>query len=555
MPNSVVPGSPDEVPGYQLLEQVGQGGFGVVYRAHQEHLGRDVAVKVLTVAATDAKTMDRFQRECRLTGRLTGHPNVVTVLDSGMTRTGRAYLAMAYFEHGSLGERLARDGALPVDEVLRIGVKIAGALQAAHDAGILHRDVKPQNILVSRYGEPALADFGIARLLDTVDSASRTGALSPYHAAPEVLEGRPSGETADVYSLGSTLYQLLAGRPAFKRDTGEGIAPLMLRILTESPPGIPRQDVPPQVMDVIRQAMAKRPAERFGEASALATRIQQVQAELWMPVTELPRDPSAVPDDRPVVRELLPQPPAAARAHSAGTVTPRLTGPGPDGATTGPPPGRWRDVAARSAGAALPARGAQDGAQDGAPRGVPAREGTPPGPDLDETHLRPGRALGERPSAPPKRQGRAITMLIAALIAAAAAGAGLLLSRPGKSAAPGTTKGGRASAPAAVPASVLNAARPTDLRVADGGTSAVLTWKVPPGDQYPLALQRSAPGTASAVELISGTEATTTTTATGLNPRKGYCFEVGAVVRMSSPSTVAWSRPACIRGATAGPPH
>jgi len=341
MPNSVVPGPPDEVPGYQLLEQVGQGGFGVVYRAHQEHLGRDVAVKVLTVAATDAKTMDRFQRECRLTGRLTGHPNVVTVLDSGMTRTGRAYLAMAYFEHGSLGERLARDGALPVDEVLRIGVKIAGALQAAHDAGILHRDVKPQNILVSRYGEPALADFGIARLLDTVDSSTRTGALSPYHAAPEVLEDQPSSETADIYSLGSTLYQLLAGRPAFKRDTGEGIAPLMLRILTEPPPGIPRPDVPPQVSDVIRQAMAKRPEERFQEARAFATRIQQVQAELWMPVTELPRDPSAIPDDRPVVRELLPRPPAAARAWSAGTVTPRLTDPGPDGATTGPPPGRW----------------------------------------------------------------------------------------------------------------------------------------------------------------------------------------------------------------------
>jgi serine/threonine protein kinase len=536
----------DDVPGYRLLEQVGRGGFGVVYRAYQEHLGRDVAVKVLTVTDADARTMERFQRECRLTGSLTGHPNVVTVLDSGITRTGRAYLAMAYFERGSLAERLARDGALPVHEVLRIGVKIAGALAAAHAAGILHRDVKPQNILVSRYGEPALADFGIARLLDTVDVSTRTDALTPYHAAPEVLEGQPSGETADIYSLGSTLYQLLAGRPAFKRDTSEGIASLLLRIVSEPPPDIPRPDIPPQVMEAIRQALAKRPAERFPQASAFAARIQQVQAELWMPVTELPRGPSDIPAVQPVGRELLPEPPTLTRTPPAPPVAapPARSRQVPE--ATGPAPAPRPGTAARNGPAGLAAR---DSAGE---RGLSAAERTPPDPDLAETALRPGRAIEGHPPPPERRRhGVAIGLALAVLIAAMVVGVGLAVSRSAKSPPSAGGKTSRTSPAPSVPASKLNAARPVDLQVIDDGASAVLTWKVPPGDRYPLAMQRSAPGVASSLQLISGTETTTTATATGLDPGKGYCFRVGAVVVMANPSTVAWSQPACIRGATA----
>lgn len=162
-------GSVEEIDGYRDLVQVGSGGFGVVYRARQEHLDREVAVKILAVPTIDDTALTRFMRECQLTSRLTGHPNVVTVLDTGTTRTGRPYIATEYFEHGSLKQRLDRDGPMPLKDVLRIGIKIAGALAAAHDAGILHRDIKPENILISGYGEPALADFGVARLLDAGD--------------------------------------------------------------------------------------------------------------------------------------------------------------------------------------------------------------------------------------------------------------------------------------------------------------------------------------------------------------------------------------------------
>jgi protein kinase-like protein len=276
----------EDVPGYRVLAKVGEGGCSVVYRAYQERLDRQVALKVLSISAVDDAAMQRFQRECKITGRLSGHPNVVTVLDTGTTRSGRPYIVMEYFEHGALTDRLQREGPLPVPEVLRIGVKMAGALAATHETEVLHRDVKPQNILVSRYGEPALADFGIARLVDSFETA-HTQAFTPHHAAPEVLEGRQPGVRSDIYSLGSTLYQLLAGVPAFKGPAGEGIAQLVPRILNEPLPPLPRDDVPPQVMEVIGQAMAKAEEQRFPTALAFAQRLQQLQTELALPVTEI----------------------------------------------------------------------------------------------------------------------------------------------------------------------------------------------------------------------------------------------------------------------------
>ena len=218
--------SSDEALGYRILRQVGHGGFAVVYQAYQERLDRQVALKVLSVDRVDQRTMRRFQRELQLTSRLTGHPNVVTVFDTGMTRSGKPYIAMDLFQDGSLRHRLTREGPFPVADVLRIGVKMAGALAAVHAAGVLHGDVKPQNILISRYGEPALADFGIARVVDSAEVSAMGQAFTPLHAAPEILNGRPQSVVSDVYSLGSTLYQLLAGRPAFHNPEDPSIGQL-----------------------------------------------------------------------------------------------------------------------------------------------------------------------------------------------------------------------------------------------------------------------------------------------------------------------------------------
>ncbi len=246
-----------------------------------------VAVKVLSVPDIDEAALSRFERECRLTSRLTGHPNVVTVIDTGTARSGRPYVATEYFEHGSLKQRLDRDGPLPLKDALRVGVKVAGALAAAHDAGILHRDIKPENILVSGYGEPALADFGVARLLDTSELSTRTDALTLHHTAPEILEDIPPSQASDVYALGSTLYQLLSGNPPHRRGTHESIALVLRRILTEDPPDIARPDVPEQVMAILRKAMARQRQNRFTDPLALGVALQHLQVEFGFTMTEL----------------------------------------------------------------------------------------------------------------------------------------------------------------------------------------------------------------------------------------------------------------------------
>ncbi|MGW4119822.1 serine/threonine-protein kinase, partial [Nocardia sp. NPDC004711] len=144
--------------GFEEAEEIGRGGFGEVYRCSQPAAGRTVAVKVLTGELDENR--ERFFREQRAMGRLTGHPNIVDMLEVGETASGHPYLVMPYHARGSLDARLRRDGPLSLAQVLHLGVKIAGALETAHRAQVLHRDIKPGNILLTDYGEPALTDFG-----------------------------------------------------------------------------------------------------------------------------------------------------------------------------------------------------------------------------------------------------------------------------------------------------------------------------------------------------------------------------------------------------------
>jgi serine/threonine protein kinase len=279
-PSAPLPGTPafrplddgtENVPGYRDLVQIGHGGFSVVYRARQEAFDRTVALKVLTVPSDETVRL-RFLREVKLTGRLTGHPHVVTALDAGMTRAGRPFLAMDLYERGSLRDRLTAEGPLPLAEVVRIGAKIADALSAAHEVGVLHRDVKPNNILVSPFGEPALADFGVSCLLDTLASSTVLDAFSPHHAAPEVVSRGVPSAASDVYSLGSTLHQLLCGTAPFGGN-GEAVVAVLWQIVNDPPP---RLDLPelPALSAILAKALAKDPAHRFPSAAAFADALR-----------------------------------------------------------------------------------------------------------------------------------------------------------------------------------------------------------------------------------------------------------------------------------------
>jgi serine/threonine-protein kinase PknK len=286
------------ISGYTDLAVIGHGASATVYRALQEGFDRWVALKVLNVDISDRRAQKRFQRERSVNGRLSNHPNVVTVLDSGFVDGRHPYLAMELLEHGSLADRLVQRGPFDVALTLHIGVRIAGALESAHRLGILHRDVKPQNILLSRFGEPALADFGIATILEMEHSL--TAALTPVHAAPEVLEGADPTAQTDVYALGSTLFTLLAGSAPFVGPPGEGMLAQLLRITTSDVPPMPRADVPRALIELLRSSMAKRPIERIGTAGAFGEELQRVQTGLGLAVTPLPVDVPevvAAPDD------------------------------------------------------------------------------------------------------------------------------------------------------------------------------------------------------------------------------------------------------------------
>ena len=301
--------------GFVQAQEVGRGGFGVVYRCKQARLDRVVAVKVLAAGLGEDRA--RFVREQQAMGRLTGHPNIVAVLQVGELSGGSPYLVMPVCEHGSVQGRIARLGRLSLDEVLRVGVKIAGALVCTHRLGIVHRDVKPANILLTEYGEPALCDFGFARIQGAFTTATGMIAGSPAFLAPEVICGEAPSVASDVYGLGASLFAALTGHAAFERRVGEKVVAQFVRITREAVPDLREDGVPDDVAEVINAAMARDPGQRPSPLQ-LGEQLQRVQVGHGLPVDEMALHDSDGSQRR--ARRSATAPPAAPTAVSRGNL-------------------------------------------------------------------------------------------------------------------------------------------------------------------------------------------------------------------------------------------
>ena len=248
---------------YVVLERLGHGGMGAVYLARDESLGREVAVKVLrpliAVGDPTPDMVERFRREARAIALLT-HPSIVRIYDQGL-EGGVPYLVMELCAGRTLSDRIKAEGPLPVREVRTLGIQIASALGAAHAAGVVHRDVKPSNVLQAGEGAWKLADFGIAHTSDS--SLTITGQFlgTPAFAPPEALHGKPSGTAGDVYSLGATLYAALVGEPPFG---DANLAQVAVSIATRraAPIAERRADVPASVAAAVERALSPAPEAR-----------------------------------------------------------------------------------------------------------------------------------------------------------------------------------------------------------------------------------------------------------------------------------------------------
>ena len=261
---AVILPSGEALGGYRIREAIGVGGMAIVYRAEQLSLNREVALKVLSLElGKDEVFSERFRREGMHVARL-DHPNVIPIYDAGEDK-GRLFLAMRLVEGMTLAERM-RAEPLSAEETLHILGPIAGGLDAAHATGLVHRDVKPQNILLTERGHPYLTDFGVAKRVESAGLTATGGFVGSFHyAAPEQVLGKPTSPATDIYALAAVLYQCLTGAVPYARYTDAGV---LFAHVNEPPPRLPLTEAR-EFNGVIERGMAKDPVDRYASAGNL----------------------------------------------------------------------------------------------------------------------------------------------------------------------------------------------------------------------------------------------------------------------------------------------
>ena len=264
---------------YELEELVGTGGMSSVYRAHDRLLDRKVALKILHAHyGDDAQYVERFRREARAAAALS-HPNIVTVIDRG-EHERRQFIVFEYVDGENLKRLIERSGPMPLERALELTVQVARGLSFAHERGLVHRDVKPQNVLLNGDGRAKVSDFGIARSLDVQRGMTQTGTVlgTSDYIAPEQAQGQHVDEQTDVYSLGVVLYEMLTSEVPF---AGENFVAVAMRHINDPPPSVrdKRPDVPQRVDEAIRRAMAKRPQDRFETMAEFRHELEACLAE------------------------------------------------------------------------------------------------------------------------------------------------------------------------------------------------------------------------------------------------------------------------------------
>jgi serine/threonine protein kinase len=258
---------------YEVLQLVGRGGMSNVYRAHDRLLERTVALKVLHGRyLDDPEYVERFRREARAAARLS-HPNIVTVIDRG-EQDGHQFIVFEHVDGDNLKQLVEGSGPLPIGLALELALQIGRALSFAHEHGLIHRDVKPQNVLLNGDGRAKVTDFGIARTVD-VEGATTTGIVlgTSHYISPEQARGEQVDAESDVYSLGAVLYELLTGEVPFPGDNAVTVA---MRHVRERPASVleKRPEVPRRLAAAVGKALEKDPAARFGSMKEFVEELQ-----------------------------------------------------------------------------------------------------------------------------------------------------------------------------------------------------------------------------------------------------------------------------------------